>query len=572
MHQLQQARNATDPASAVRNLLTTNAAAPAGFIDQLQSDLNKIALPDPCAALGDKLLQGVGKLTASAQTALAQVLTRFGSDLQSQLNAAVAQAGHTTDDLDHLVNGIFDSLFTSLAPFSGDIATAAATLVKVSGNFKAAVDDAANKLKTLDASTLATVQAFQAQIDFYRNTMNGTCRVVVGNAGNQVTASIPMTLPSNLANLATYIQTGAGDAAGTLKTIQGQIATLQAAVKTADGLCQTAAATLTQAKSKLESDLEGMQASLIALIDSVPADLQAELAKLYKKFAILSASASDQTAQIAIWVNDLTADKTAQATALCRSFVQPIANVVNSLIGSLQAEAKDVLSGLASDANAFTTALGAIEANIASQLDGVYHQVAASLPSLPVPTFVVPGTALQLLRAFGDPPQVPTTSFNLPSLAYFFNDTDLKVLMTQVETGIAQAAQGLGDLGQFGLSMPSIGLLDRVLRPISPLSISAASSPNSPGSTSRASSKASPCPTPPTRTSTSRTTSIPRPGAPRSTPTSTYRSRDRPPSSISAPSASICSMLTSRPMSMSAPASGSRLSRPPAAPSPAIGR
>ena len=457
---------AGDAKAQIQKLLTTNASALNGFIDQLQSDLKSItdSIPDPCGAIANQLLRGVSKLDASAQTALARILIQFGNDLKARLNALAAT--QTADQLEEVVNDIFESISTSLAPFTGNLKAAAATLNSICANFQKTLTDAVGKLVVTNTHLLADVQTFQNQIDTYRNTMTGVCRIVVGNAGNQLTADIPLTLPSNLVTLASQLEAGSTEVAEALKEIQAQILTLQTAVSSKVALCQAAATALINAESQLEKDLESMRQALIALIASAPADLQKALDDFYGKFEILSDNATDQAHQIDTWVNALLDSATTQATTLCRDFALDLRNIATDLVQQLQSDVQTALTGLVDDANAFGNALATIEGQVTAQLENVCCQVISNLPTLPVPSFILPGAALRLLRGFGDAPIVPTLTFPaLPSLAYFYNETDLPVLMTAVTAEIGQAAQGLGDLSQFGLSMPSIGLLDRLLPP-----------------------------------------------------------------------------------------------------------
>jgi hypothetical protein len=479
VHQLGQVPlNAADAKAQIQKLLTTNPTAPNGFIDQLQSDLNTLAaktlenptgtgsIPDPCGTVANQLLRGVSKLDASAQTALTQILTQFSNDLKTRLNALAQDATQTAAQLEQTVNDIFTSIDTTLAPFTGNLNAGADTLNRICASFQTKLTNAVANLVITNTDLLADVQAFQNQIDIYRNTMTGVCRIVVGNAGNKLTAEIPLTLPSNLATLASQLLAGSTDVADALTAIQAQIATLQTAVSSMVIPCQAAATALTQAETQLEGDLEATRVAIIALIASAPADLQKALNDFYQSFKIkiLSDNANDQAQQITTWVNALLANATTQATTLCRAFALPLTSIATDLINQLQGEIQNALTDLVGDATAFGNALESIEAEVASQLENLGSQVIGSLPALPVPSFILPGASLRLLRAFGDAPVVPTLTFPaLPSLAYFYNETDLPVLMTAVTTEIGQVAQGLPNLSQFGLSMPSIGLLDRVL-------------------------------------------------------------------------------------------------------------
>jgi hypothetical protein len=293
--------------------------------------------------------------------------------------------------------------------------------------------------------------------------MTAVCRVVVGNGGNKLAVELPLPFTADLATLSSVLGAGS-DATAILAKVDGELTTVITSIQAANKLCTDAAAALLNLQLQAEADLHAMQDKLIALIKTTSSNLADALTTFYATYKILSDNVAQQEQQIEYWINARFTDISNTATTLCDTFAQDLSDVAaKGLADSLKKDVADALGGLVTDAASYVEALDQIESQVAGQLEGIYHQAINGLTPPSLSTFIQPGTSLRLLRAFGDAPVVPTLTFPLPSLAYFYNETDLPVLMTAVKTEIGQVAQGLAGLSQLGISMPSTGLLDRIL-------------------------------------------------------------------------------------------------------------
>ena len=461
------------------------------FLGQLQNDLKTVkgSIPAPsCGAIANRLQSTMGKFSAVTEDILAQALTQFSTQLKTTLNSMASQGTATKAELESFVNDTFDAILSTLAPFTEDLSASVTTLNGICSDFRtklitavAAFDSYLAAPATESANLLAAIQTLQQQIDFYVDTMTAVCRVVVGEGGNRLTAGIGVALTANLANLAsalsqsnTVVQAVVTQTRTDLDDLRKTVdATVAGPVAVA---CTAAAAALAKVELQVEQDLVSIQAALISLIDTTSTGLSAALTQLYTQYTILSDDAQQQAAQITAWLTQPVTNIGAQAATLCNAFAADLQQAGDQIIASLQGDVVKALNDLIGDPAAYAQALAQIDSQVSAQLDNLcqqvtnnFQQIASQLPAIPPPTFILPDSSLQLLRAFGDPPQVPSLDFNVAGvatpLAYFYDATGLPVLMTAAETTIQQAAQGLAGLSQFNLSMPATGLLDRVLPP-----------------------------------------------------------------------------------------------------------
>ena len=468
--------NAHQPEIDAAKAQVTQMLSTGGMVGALLGDLSNVQTlaKKSCQAVSDRLQSGLGQFTSITENLLSDALQKFSSDLKTTLNTMAGQAGTTAQQLKDYVNGTFAAVLGTLAPFKQSLTDAQATLKTICTDTVAKLQQTQTQLVFGSNQLAAAVTQLQTQLDWYSNTMTAACQAVVGNGGNQLTVELDYQFTIDVGNLPSLVAMGSADLQTVLGSVNTALGTLITAISNKDAACQAAAAALGNVELQAEADLIAMQNALITLIQNTSTNLGAALTALYANYKILSDNVTTQEQQIESWLTTPFANLSATATALCNTFALDLSNVATDLANTLQQTVTPALTSLITDATSYAQALDAIGQQVAGQLDDVYNQALNSLSSVPVPvpTFVQPGSALRLLRAFGDPPQVPTTSFSLPSLAYFFDDTDPRVLMTQVTTGITQAAKGLATqtvqgvtagLNQLGLSMPSVGLLDRIL-------------------------------------------------------------------------------------------------------------
>jgi len=466
VHQLGQVPSSAGDAKAQVASILKN-----GFAAQLGNDLSLVSgkLSQSCQAISNRLMSGLGKFTSITEGLLTEALESFSTRLKTTLNSLAGQAGTTAQQLEDFVNETYDALLGTLAPFTQGITDAQTTLKTVCSDVTTQLKATQALLVVTNADLSDAVAQVQDQIASYTNTMTAVCSAVVGNSGNSLAVAMNYQLTADLAGLASMAATAGSDVTALLASVNLELSALIQSIAAKEADCTAAAAALGQVELQAEVDLLAMRDSLLTLIANTTAHLDTALLTFYGQYQILSDDVAAQQKQIDQWIATRFANLDATAKSLCDSFTLDLASIARGLTAELQGAVTDALSSVVGDAASYGPALAAVEQQVAGQLAGICQQAVANLPAPPLPTFILPDSSLQLLRAFGDPPQVPSLDFNVAGvatpLAYFYDATGLPVLMTAAETTIQQAAQGLAGLSQFNLSMPATGLLDRVLPP-----------------------------------------------------------------------------------------------------------
>jgi len=93
----------------------------------------------------------------------------------------------------------------------------------------------------------------------------------------------------------------------------------------------------------------------------------------------------------------------------------------------------------------------------------VESNVRALMPDKDV--YAVADKIPKLIRAFGQPPEVPNLTFDRPQLAYFYDKLSDKVDLTPVLSRVAQANQAVEALKPLGLALPTEALRDKLVPP-----------------------------------------------------------------------------------------------------------
>ena len=190
------------------------------------------------------------------------------------------------------------------------------------------------------------------------------------------------------------------------------------------------------------------------------------------------------------WVNSFATSQETwiqnSASSLCQSLQQALGPLVNDLKNMALTEINSLLSGFVpSDfvsADGFRNALSSISNQFENQLQQVARGLTQEVQNIATGAAAASqAAALRVIRAFGDPPQVPTMDFvvpqitlpnigdiSLPAMAYCFNEALPNVAlptvdMTPRQCPLQQVADGLGSLSQLGVNLPTKQLLDRLL-------------------------------------------------------------------------------------------------------------
>lgn len=147
---------------------------------------------------------------------------------------------------------------------------------------------------------------------------------------------------------------------------------------------------------------------------------------------------------------------------LCRLITAPLADWLTNAqaMDALIAEARNRLAS-AVDLDEVREALERTADQIVGDAAAVFEQARRAIEDSPVgPVLQQPDRAIRLLRAFGDPPQVPKLDFNRASTAFLFGNPKDAIDITPVTAWFDQVGD---DLKALGIRLPADKLLDRLL-------------------------------------------------------------------------------------------------------------
>ncbi len=178
-------------------------------------------------------------------------------------------------------------------------------------------------------------------------------------------------------------------------------------------------------------------------------------------------------AQVSVLQNWLQAQNGKLQTSIKALFDDASARVdrVANLLTTGLDQAGDFFSNLQSRfLNAAGTALGELQKRLESTRDefanaarSYLDQAAAGILKDTQQVVQAADPAIRLLRAFGEPPQVPKLDFQRSQLGYYFGTLAPNVDLTPVISVVNQGAAVLDAIKPLGLKMPTVGALDQLL-------------------------------------------------------------------------------------------------------------
>ena len=449
-------------------LQTVPASACAAVQSRLNSTLNQLNAGKQ--SFVQTVLQELpGKLLDKLNSITEQDVTKFRADvdaviaqLSGDAQATLAPVALNVDQAKNAV-GVYSKTLTSYASSLTDLSTA---LANDNGAAAQACKDAL--LSVLPSSQIRSdLSSAAAGVDSVTSLFlggRGTSLVPVIDSGIDVAMRQLQSAfeqvgpqPAQVKNLESSLQTA-------LTPLQTVISSaLQACVK-AD---QMLGAIGPQA---LQTVIPGLTTSLQAIVDNQAltsvADIQAAYTNYLNTTLFLPATtavgwANTQLQEQESWIQTNAAD-------LCKNFSQDLTQLMGQLSSFASNGLNQLLQNCVDDTSGFRNAVEAIGAQVKSQL----QQVTSGLTQEAQDAVTgATGAALQVIRAFGEPPQVPTMSFvaqelptfALPTMAFNFNGALPAVDMTPARAVVQQLSNGLGALSQLGISLPTSSLLDRLV-------------------------------------------------------------------------------------------------------------
>jgi hypothetical protein len=443
-----------------------------------------------CDAVKARLHSAMDRVNGEQQTVVSAMLQQFPAQVLSRLDAITAA---TQADFVKAVNDQVGQMTSAaqktLVPVIGDVGTVqsaianyktkldayAAAIVQLSKAITNAGGKATAELRTA-AIAVEPGSNLRSSLDSAAVAVSQASRYILGNQGTGVVASIDGAIDVALTQLSgALFQTGA-DISGFVGLVQMAISKLTPIFATAAAACANATNTLgTLQPSKLQTFFSTLGTNLSTAIQAPGLQSIADVRAAYTNFLqgiISDAGNAAGTIQQAISDHEMWIDN--QASTLCRT----LSLDVTALLGQLSDLAKDELSSFlqnyAGDLDDFQNALQTMGDQVESQLKQVTAAVAEEAQKV---VSGAAGAALQVIRAFGEPPHVPNMGFqvpmdvpvlDLPSMAYRFTNALPAVDLTPARAMASQIAQGLslpnvGGLSQMGVHLPTTQLLDRLV-------------------------------------------------------------------------------------------------------------
>ena len=469
------------------------------YMHQLSADLGSIQLINQyCDTIASRLNSALQRANGQGTTLVNNILVNFPQDLQNSLLSLVGtDAASYTTALKAQVNSAVAGVQTTLQPLLGDYgailnsatsyAAQLATLKTDLGNLQDVVARiSAGGVKVgdllpyiqplLPASALAQAGQIRAAIDLAAQAVDQATQFLLGSQGTNLVVRIDATWDAAITQLNQLDPTLITIPPGIVAVLNSYIGTranpgsLASSVTSAINACNNLAAALPQATpSGISTWINQAGAGINAAIDAASTGTVAQIKQAVQTYFANNLNGATVAAQVTQAINAQTASISSQASSLCNLLAQNLDNVKQAVLNFANQQFSNILKGVTGDANLFLASLNTAGQQVESQL----AQVAQGVQQTAQQVVTAVGEPLRLLRAFGEPPQVPTMSFNgpdlnlpLPSLKYVFNDQLPNVNMTPVLAGVAQAANGLineagNALSQLGMSLPTSALLDR---------------------------------------------------------------------------------------------------------------
>lgn len=471
----------------------------ATYTANLKSDL---ALPtgtnvvSACDSVAQRLDSAIDRTKDSLDGIARHILLDLPDHVKAELTASFTagdqQLGRKLSDA---VADSFALISKGLAPFTGGFTDAVDLLQRYDKDLNA-LDLSGLKgvlkagVKSVDdAHTLQTALLnFQSTVQRDRLAVDRATRLVIGDSGSSLTsgfAALPDAILTQVNNALTRVISEEQAVTSIAQSLLSQIAQglddVTAKIQDMRKAIANAITALTAARSDLEVAFDSLEATLQAEVSTIAAATLEEFkTKLDQAFTNAGLDGKwNKTVQD--W---LTAHETwiPKAGNLCKALQQDLDKLENEVLDAIETKLKQGALDAAAEAfaagkdieAAIADAVDAAGQRIGRQLDQVTHQLTQSLGGLAqragdlgASAYNVAGSALRVLRAFGDAPQVPNLSFALPRLAYLFDDTKLPVGITNTFAELQQAANGLAAAGnalsQMNVHLPTASILDRLI-------------------------------------------------------------------------------------------------------------
>jgi len=475
------------------------------YLKSLQADLalpGTAKLVSACDGIANRLDAAIDRSKASVEQVVKHVLVDLPADARSSI-ASAFQVGdqHIGDKLSNQIHTFFQIIRQALTPYTGGFTAIANLAKKIDDEFTALKLDTIQALIKGGIKTVADAQALLDAIAPIVRKADGSisdARKLVEQDGPAVDRAIRMVIGNNGSNLAPAAITPAldtllsklNDALATFtdgttisQTLLDQVSAAIGDIITAINTVPNATTALLAARSDLEKSLDDLEARLAAAVQAINAQTVDDFnTALDAAFLNIIGSADTWNTFIQTWITKHES-WIPQAGSLCAGLQRGIADLQNQVLQMVQKDLQDLLgsitNGLGTDVAAIESAIddnvSLFSQRIGSQLNGLSNQLTQGLGGLAQqvgdigPSVNnVAGTALRVLRAFGESPQVPNLQFTLPRVAYSFNDMQVPVGMTRAIAQLEQAANGLstlanGALSQMNLNLPTVSVLDRIL-------------------------------------------------------------------------------------------------------------
>lgn len=469
------------------------------YMQQLSSDLGGIQLVNQyCDTIATRLNSALQRANGQGTTLVNNILVNFPEDLKNSLLSLVGvDTASYTAALKARVTAAVTSVQTTLQPLLGNYGAIVGAANTYAGQLATlnsdvgSLEDLVAKISTsgvkvgdflpyiqplLPATTTAQAGQIRADIDLAAQAVDQATQFLLGSQGTNLVVRIDATWDAAITRLSQLDTTQVNlpaDILAALNTYIGTRAhpgTLARSITDAITACSSLAAALGQATpSDISTWVKQTSLDINAAIDAASAGTVAQINQAVKTYFENNLNGAAVAAKVTQAINAQTTSISDQANNLCSLLAQDLDKVKSAILDFANQEFSTILNGAVGDANLFLASLDAASQQIESQLAQVSQGVQQTVQQ--VATAV--GEPLRLLRAFGEPPQVPTMNFigpdlhlPLPSLKYVFDDLLPNVNMTPVLAGVAQEATGLVNgantaLSQLGLSLPTSALLDR---------------------------------------------------------------------------------------------------------------
>ena len=460
------------------------------YLNKLQGDLSTLNA-DPCKLITSRLSSGLNRANQQGGQLVNDILVEFPQDLLNTLESTTADtAADLVTLLDNKIDAQFTQIRSTLAPLVGDLSTLNKSLNTYNGalsDFSSGVTNIQKDLASFGSSGGVPISQLinealallppSVPAGNLRSAITSAAAVasqgtayILGSLSAQLVLSFDPALDDALTALSQLPTTTATIPQDILAALNSGLNSLANAVQQAGNVLNTLSTPIGNSNSSIDQFLQEMQDGLKkAIANAAQQTIDQIKAAVTDFFANNHLSAA---ADIAAKANALIKQQTDDIAQLTNNLCSAVTNIFQSLQKSLIALAQNDFLNQVSGAitGGFDQFKQAVD-QASGQFEDQLNQFAGNLIQQAAPVAGVAGEALRLIRAFGEPPQVPTLSFasfpdglGLSALAYAFDDTLPYVNMTSALAGVQQVASSLqGALSQMGLSVPTSKLADRFL-------------------------------------------------------------------------------------------------------------